>query len=166
MAQPRDVIETIGKGFPAARLVKAPEPGAQLADPYAVARYRRRHTTCGAGVTPDSTRLRLLSPFSFGGYTGRNTDRGSIALALPGTKGAASLVAEKSGDLPVGWQRNEGWSRDAGDDWLRGRSSCLLAVPSAILPEEMNYVYNPTHRAANSLRFVRERPFSFDPRLI
>lgn len=69
-------------------------------------------------------------------------------------------------DLPDNWVQTEEWTRAAGDTWLQGASSCLLAVPSAILPEESNYVFNPGHPDARLLRFVQERPFSFDPRLI
>lgn len=68
--------------------------------------------------------------------------------------------------LPDGWQRNEDWSRKTGDQWLAGISSCLLAVPSVILPEETNYVFNPAHPAAAAIHLIRERPFSFDSRLI
>jgi RES domain-containing protein len=39
-------------------------------------------------------------------------------------------------------------------------------VPSAILPEEHNFVLNPEHPGAQRLRLVRERQFTFDPRLI
>lgn len=74
--------------------------------------------------------------------------------------------SQAPGHLPDGWHHNESWSRKTGDDWLSGNSSCLLAVPSAILPEETNYVFNPAHPAAGSIRLVRERPFSFDSRLI
>ena len=70
------------------------------------------------------------------------------------------------GAPPNGWIQNESWSRNTGDLWLRARSTCLLAVPSVILPEEGNYVFNPLHPEARSLRLIRERPFSFDPRLI
>jgi RES domain-containing protein len=39
-------------------------------------------------------------------------------------------------------------------------------VPSAILPEERNFVLNPEHPDAKRLRLVHERLFTFDPRLI
>lgn len=69
-------------------------------------------------------------------------------------------------DLPGNWVRTERWTQITGDDWLRSKASCLLAVPSAILPEETNYAFNPDHPDARKLRLVRERPFSFDLRLI
>ena len=68
--------------------------------------------------------------------------------------------------LSKDWTQQELATRRIGADWLRDRSSCVLAVPSAILPEESNYVLNPRHPDAQGLQLVYERPFTFDLRLI
>jgi len=64
------------------------------------------------------------------------------------------------------WVRNEAVTQKLGADWLRAGSACLLNVPSVLLPEESNYVFNPQHENAQHLHLVRERAFSFDARLI
>jgi RES domain-containing protein len=87
---------------------------------------------------------------------------GQFDFATPDDAVQVSALAR----LPDDWIQKEPTTRKIGNRWLRARSSCLLAVPSAILPEETNYVFNPRHAAANSLRLIRERQFSFDPRLI
>lgn len=68
--------------------------------------------------------------------------------------------------LPANWRRDENATRRIAARWRQQGSSCLLAVPSAILPEESNFVLNPEHPDAHRLRLVRQRPFTFDPRLI
>jgi len=68
--------------------------------------------------------------------------------------------------LPPHWVQEEVATRRAGDRWRSELSSCLLTVPSAILPEEANFVFNPLHSEAKHLRLVSERPFQFDARLI
>lgn len=68
--------------------------------------------------------------------------------------------------LPANWIQDESATRRIGGRWRKQGSSCLLAVPSAILPEEHNFVLNPEHPDANLLRLVHERHFAFDPRLI
>ncbi|HXM43500.1 MAG TPA: RES family NAD+ phosphorylase [Bryobacteraceae bacterium] len=68
--------------------------------------------------------------------------------------------------LPANWNKDENATRRIGGRWRQRRSSCLLVVPSAILPEESNFVLNPEHPGAQGLRLVRERQFTFDPRLI
>lgn len=71
-------------------------------------------------------------------------------------------------DLPPGWEAHDdlGPCQAAGDAWLRGSVECVLAVPSAIVPEESNFLINPRHSEAGSIKVVSSRPFAFDPRLL
>jgi len=54
--------------------------------------------------------------------------------------------------------------RSFGDDWLREARTPLLQVPSAIVPESLNLLFDPVHSAASGTRIVDTRPFTFDPR--
>jgi RES domain-containing protein len=73
---------------------------------------------------------------------------------------------ERFAKLPSGWTNDENATRGIGTEWRRAGVTCLLVVPSAILPEEFNLVLNPQHPDAKSLRLASERPFTFDARLI
>ena len=42
----------------------------------------------------------------------------------------------------------------------------VQAVPSVIIPREMNYLINPAHPQFDQLRFGEPMPFRFDPRLL
>ena len=68
--------------------------------------------------------------------------------------------------LTPNWTEDEPASRKLGTGWLREKSSCVLKVPSALLPEESNYLFNPQHPDAEHLYRLSERPFAFDSRLI
>lgn len=68
--------------------------------------------------------------------------------------------------LAPDWQRDENSTRTIARQWRRQASSFLLRVPSAVLPEEFNFVLNPEHPGAKGVRLVRERRFTFDARLI
>jgi len=83
---------------------------------------------------------------------------------FPGT--ISRINAVEISALPENWIHDEDTTRGMGGRWWRECSSPLLIVPSAILPEESNYVLNPQHPDAKWLRLIRERPFAFDPRLI
>jgi RES domain-containing protein len=52
-----------------------------------------------------------------------------------------------------------------GASWISARGTAILAVPSAVIPHERNYLLDPEH--ADFRRFVigRPAPFSFDPRM-
>lgn len=56
-------------------------------------------------------------------------------------------------------------SLDFGDNWIRALSSAVLIVPSAIIPEEKNYLINPNHPDAASVKFTKIRRFSYDARI-
>lgn len=70
--------------------------------------------------------------------------------------------------LPSHWRQipNHPGCRALGDRWLEKRSQALLGVPSAIIPEELNYLINPAHPDAGRIRVVQSRAFSFDKRLM
>jgi RES domain-containing protein len=55
---------------------------------------------------------------------------------------------------------------ELGDQWVRAARSVVLAVPSAILPGERNFLLNPTHPDFGKLRRHRPVDFAFDDRLV
>jgi RES domain-containing protein len=66
------------------------------------------------------------------------------------------------------WRTSRGLlvTQEIGDDWLASGRSLALAVPSTIVPEELNYLLNPAHPAFGRLKFGRSVPFLLDPRLV
>jgi RES domain-containing protein len=55
--------------------------------------------------------------------------------------------------------------REIGENWLRRAETACLIVPSAIVPEESNYLLNPRHRDFDKLTIGFSEPFNFDRRL-
>lgn len=70
--------------------------------------------------------------------------------------------------LPRHWHIARGLpaTQQIGDQWLASGHALALAVPSAIVPDESNYLLNPAHPAFGRLRFGRFVPFLLDPRLV
>jgi RES domain-containing protein len=70
--------------------------------------------------------------------------------------------------LPADWQKISEHlvCRELGDAWLQGGGAAVLVVPSAIIPEETNYLINPAHPASDRVQVAQTRPFVFDPRLL
>lgn len=55
---------------------------------------------------------------------------------------------------------------EIGDSWLESQSSLALAVPSVVVPREMNYLINPAHVSFKAMVVkAREMPFAPDQRL-
>lgn len=69
------------------------------------------------------------------------------------------------GDLLENWRTRLEVTRDLGSAWLERNEDILLRVPSAIVPETMNYLFNPSHRRAAEFRIADSMAYPFDPRL-
>lgn len=52
-----------------------------------------------------------------------------------------------------------------GNAWLAQQRTAVLQVPSAVIPEEHNYLLNPAHAGAKKLAIIRSESFIYDPRL-
>jgi RES domain-containing protein len=52
-----------------------------------------------------------------------------------------------------------------GADWVRAGKTAVLSVPSAVVPRERNYVFNPRHPDFARLKRGKPEPFRIDPRL-
>jgi len=68
-------------------------------------------------------------------------------------------------DLPKDWLARLEVTRDWGTAWLEKNESVLLRVPSAIVPETMNVLFNPSHAQAKVFRITSVFSYPFDPRI-
>jgi RES domain-containing protein len=52
-----------------------------------------------------------------------------------------------------------------GDEFVKANEALLLQVPSAIVEDECNYIFNVNHPLADTLKILEVKPFLFDKRL-
>lgn len=52
-----------------------------------------------------------------------------------------------------------------GNEWIESRASVVLAVPSAVIETETNYLINPEHPDFASVDIGEPKPFTLDRRL-
>jgi RES domain-containing protein len=69
------------------------------------------------------------------------------------------------GSLPNDWVTHLDATRDLGTNWLEKKRSVLLQVPSAIVPETANFLFNPSHKEAAKFHVTEVFSYSFDLRL-
>jgi RES domain-containing protein len=69
--------------------------------------------------------------------------------------------------LPSNWYLSISKSslQALGDEWLNSGRSSILAVPSAIVPQELNYLINPQHPEFDRLIIHQPQFFNFDNRM-
>ena len=74
-------------------------------------------------------------------------------------------AATKLEDLPPDWTTRLDVTRDLGAEWLRKKQGVLLQVPSAIVPETVNFLFNPMHADAARFGVTGVFAYPFDVRL-
>ncbi|MGM9508739.1 RES family NAD+ phosphorylase [Larkinella sp. GY13] len=69
--------------------------------------------------------------------------------------------------LPPDWFTFQNYfvCQQIGNDWLQNSRSPVLKVPSAIIPNEWNYLLNPGHPDFSQIDLIQAEPFVFDPRI-
>jgi RES domain-containing protein len=70
-------------------------------------------------------------------------------------------------DLPANWlaATPPAELQDIGEVWLERGATAILKVPSAVVPEEWNYLLNPQHAEFRRIAVPPPEPFSLDRRL-
>ena len=73
----------------------------------------------------------------------------------------------QSADLPRGWRSREiaSATQELGSRWQREAISVALAVPSALIPEELCVLINPAHPDTDKVMVDYPTAFEFDQRL-
>jgi RES domain-containing protein len=71
-------------------------------------------------------------------------------------------------ELPSDWRSIAARSelQAIGTAWARKRAAAVLAVPSALIPAETNYLLNPLHRDFRRIKIGKPQRFQTDLRLI
>lgn len=101
-----------------------------------------------------------------------------VHLGQPGLLPAYSLIPATFDDillvefnlkyLPADWQSHPPplSTRSIGDQWVANGRSCVLAVPSVVVPGEINYLINPEHPDFGKIDIGDPMDFPMDPRLL
>ena len=68
-------------------------------------------------------------------------------------------------ELPQDWRTRVEVTRDLATAWLKRSESVLLRVPSALVPETVNFLFNPSDTQAKKFHITDVFSYPFDPRL-
>lgn len=71
-------------------------------------------------------------------------------------------------DLPSDWRElaSREHLQQLGSEWATRKSAAVLAVPSAVIPSETNYLLNPLHPAFSRIEIGPHEEFVTDLRLL
>lgn len=69
--------------------------------------------------------------------------------------------------LPETWKINpiNAICQEIGTDWATKQGSAVLALPSAVIDMEINYLINPLHADFSRIKEIRRQDFTYDERM-
>lgn len=85
-----------------------------------------------------------------------------LSIQIPQQAGLGKIDVKK---LKKGWIDDVNYSRFIGDEFIKEKQNLIMAVPSAIVQEENNYLINPLHPDFKKVKIVETRSFKTDERL-
>ncbi len=77
-----------------------------------------------------------------------------------------TITTTDGGALPRNWIDDPIVTRTIGDEWLASRTTALMRVPSAIVPETFNLLLNPGHPDAGRVQVLWHEQYPWDTRLL
>jgi RES domain-containing protein len=75
------------------------------------------------------------------------------------------IVEERS--LPAEWNKSNQFNvcQEKGSGWILSGRTAVLRVPSALIPQENNYILNTLHPDFTKIRILNTEDFYFDTRI-
>ena len=67
--------------------------------------------------------------------------------------------------LKKDWISDFEYTRFIGDEFLKDKQRLVLKIPSAVIPEEQNFLVNPLHPDFKKVKILETRSFRTDVRL-
>ena len=86
-----------------------------------------------------------------------------ILLRIEGPELKISAVKEST--LPEDWRIQLEVTRELGTVWLRKKEVILFKIPSVIVPQTSNFLFNPLHPDASRFRIAAAFVYPFDERI-
>ena len=86
-----------------------------------------------------------------------------VYIQAPDASAVQSIQLNK---LKKSWPTDLSYTRFIGDEFIRSKQALLLKVPSVIVPEEHNFIINPTHPDFKKITLLQTQSFKPDKRLL
>jgi RES domain-containing protein len=88
-----------------------------------------------------------------------------MCIQLPNSKQSFEYIDPNT--LPNNWRKLKGYTycQSLGSQWYSEQRSLVLAVPSAVIPQEWNFVINTEHPDFNKVQLEELENYFWDSRL-
>ena len=129
-------------------------------------RFGGRWNRLGTRVVYTSATLSLAA-LEFFVNLDRDTEPNQLAIISADIPDDLRMGHIEVSDLPKNWRSYPVPEelQDLGTAWVASASTAMLAVPSAVIPDERNYLLNPAHPDFKRFHLNKPEAFHFDPRM-
>lgn len=130
-------------------------------------RYGGRWSSPGVRLAYASEHLSLAMVEYFV-HLDRDDPPPDLVVAAADVPDDVSRVHVAAAKLPATWRQTPALAELAaiGDRFVRRRREAILLVPSALAPDEFNWLLNPDHPDFRRVRVYPPEPFSYDSRFL
>jgi RES domain-containing protein len=128
-------------------------------------RYGGRWSSPGIRLAYASEHL-SLAMIEYFVHLDRDDPPPDLVVAAADVPDDVSRVSVSAGSLPATWRQTPAPVELAsiGDRFARRRREAILVVPSALAPDESNWLLNPDHPDFRRVRIHAPEPFAYDAR--
>ncbi len=85
-----------------------------------------------------------------------------IYIKIPEQQDVTAITLSQ---LKKNWREDAGYTQYIGDEVIKQKRSLVVKVPSAVIPEEYNYLVNPLHIEFKKIKIIQVKKFWPDERL-
>ena len=85
-----------------------------------------------------------------------------LHIEIPDENEVAEISYKK---IKKNWEQEPDYTQWLGDQFLQNKQNLVLKVPSAIVPQESNFLLNPLHAKFKKIRIVSSELLQLDKRL-
>lgn len=128
--------------------------------------YGGRWNPSGIRVVYTSATLSLaaLEYFVHVSKETRPDDLVSVSLEIPKNVRMERVSESK---LPSNWRLYPAMDelKEIGKKWIKNGAAAVLTVPSAVIPQELNYLINPDHADFKKMKISKPIAFNLDERM-
>jgi RES domain-containing protein len=128
-------------------------------------RYGGRWSSPGVRLAYASEHL-SLAMIEYFVHLNRDDPPPDLVVAAADVPNEVSRVYIAAARLPASWRQTPAPAELAaiGDRFARTRREAILVVPSALAPDESNWLVNPAHTDFRRVRILPPEAFSYDDR--
>ena len=86
-----------------------------------------------------------------------------VQIEIPGRTAHSHIIENKN--LKKNWQQDFDYTQWMGQEIIRNKEVLYVRCPSAVVPQEHNYLINPLHADFERIKLTEVSDFEFDHRL-